>query len=128
MPTSKRSRRKSSVFRHRFDGVGTDAAPVRYLQRAREEMLGAVFHAILLAGFLVALVFFARSLLHLFAVHGERAAGWVEPLALVGLAVFAGLVVRRLVAKVREIADLRRELRELRAQVATLREQLRRGD
>jgi len=128
MRITKNSRRKSSVFRHRFDGVGTDAAPVRYLQRAREEMLGAIIHAILLAGFVVALAFFARSLLRLFAAHGDRAAGWIEPVALVGLALFAGLIVRRLVAKVREIGELRRELRELQAQVALLRQQLRRRD
>jgi hypothetical protein len=128
MRTTKNSRRTSRVFRHRFDGVGTEAAPVRYLQRAREEMLGAVIHAILLAGFVVALAFFARSLRHLFAAHGDQAPGWVEPVAMVGLAVFVVLVVRRLVAKVHEIRELRQELRELRAQVAMLRQQLRRRD
>ena len=126
MLTTKSSRRKSSVFRHRFDGTGTDAAPVRYLQRAREEMLGAVFHAILLAGFLVALAFFARSLLRVFAAHGEGAPAWLEPLALLGLGVLAVLVVRRLFAKVGEIRELRQELRELRAQVAAMKEELRR--
>lgn len=98
------------------------------MQRAREEMLGAGIHAILLAGFVVALAFFTRSLLRLFDVHGDRAAGWMEPVALAGLAVFFALVVRRLVAKVREIRALRQEIRELQAQVATLREQLRSRD
>jgi hypothetical protein len=128
MPISKNSRPKSSVFRHRFDGVGTDAAPVRYLQRTRDEMLGAAFHAILLAGFVPALALFARSVVRLFEVHGDLAAAWMEPLVLVGLTVLAALVVRRLVVKVGEIRALRQELRGLQAQVAALRERQRRPD
>lgn len=128
MRTSKNSRRTSRVFRHRFDGVGSDAAPVRYLQRAREEMLGGVFHAILLAGFLVALAVFARSMGRLFSAHGELAAGWLEPVSFIVLAAFAALVLRRLIRKVRELGELRQEVRELQAQVRALREQMRRHD
>jgi signal transduction histidine kinase len=128
MPISTSSLRRSRAFRHRFDGIGTDAAPVRYLQRDREEMLNAVFHAILLAGFLLALALFARSLVRLSDALGDRAAAWLEPLALVGLGTLAVVVVLRLVARLREIRDLRQELRELRAQVAALRDQQRRRD
>jgi hypothetical protein len=128
MPTSKTYRRRSSAVSHRFEGAGTEAAPVRYLQRAREEMLGAAFHAILLAGFLVALAFLAHSLRRLFAVHGEKTAGWVEPLTLVGLAIGGILILQRLVAKVREVQASRREFSALQAQAATLREQIRRGN
>jgi|WetSurMetagenome_2_1015567.scaffolds.fasta_scaffold855520_2 hypothetical protein len=127
MPTSKTFHPRNRVASDRFEGAGTEAAPVRYLQRAREEMLGAAFHAILLAGFLVALAFLAVSLRKLFAVHGGKGAAWQEPLTLVGLIVGALVIVRKLVARIRAFLVARREISALQAQVAALREQMRRG-
>jgi hypothetical protein len=128
MPNSKSSHRKSDEFRHRFGGTDSEAAPVRYLQRNRDEMLGLVFHAILLAGLVVALAFLAGSLRRLCGAHGGRQPVWLEPLALAGLAALATFAVRRIIAKVRQVRELNRELHALRAQIAALRQEMRHRD
>jgi hypothetical protein len=128
MANSKSSRRKSDELRHRFGGPGSDAAPVRYLHRTREEMLDRIFHAILLAGLVVALAFLAGSVRRLWAVHGNLQPAWLQLLALCGPVTTAAFAVRLVIAKVHEIRELSLELHRLRDQIATLREEMRRRD
>jgi hypothetical protein len=128
MLNSKRSRHRSDVFRNRFEQAGTDAAPVRHLQRAREERIGAAVQVLLLGGFVVALALLARSVVHLFARHGSGLSPWTMYLCLAGIAIVVLFTIRRIWLKVNELRDLWQEVRELEARVRALRAQLRRRD
>jgi hypothetical protein len=108
--------------------VGADAAPVRHLSRAREEIVGCAFQIVLIAGFVVALGFFMRSVAHLFERHGDALNPWYLRFTLLGIGLVMLLTLRRLWRKIREFGELRREIRSLGAQVNAMREAGRRKD
>lgn len=113
--------RRSEAFRSRFLDAGKDAAPLRRARQLREYVAGEVVHALLQAGFLVALIFFARTLVDLFARHGADLDPWYLRLSLFGLLVCFVLIARRLVGRVREIREARRDLAEAERQLAAMR-------
>jgi hypothetical protein len=125
MPNSKRPRHRSEVFRNRFERPNTEAAPVRHLQRAREERIGAVIQIALLVAFEVALVLLAQSVVHLFASHGGDINPAVRVLCLAGIAGVALVTARRIVMKIKDLQEIVRDIRELESQVRSLRSQLR---
>jgi ABC-type nickel/cobalt efflux system permease component RcnA len=122
MLITKRSRRKSTVFESRFRDGGAVDFPVRQYLRCREDLLTSLVHALLLAAFLVTLVFFGRTLGRLFDVHGTDLSPWFRRGALALLGLFCLTVLWRLVAKIATIRGIRREMADLKA---TFRE---RGD
>jgi len=110
MRISKRSPRRSDAFRSRFLDAGRDAAPIRHVRRLREDLAGQIVYSLLQIAFVVALVLFARSVVHLFARHGSHLSPWYLRLSLAAILVCSVLVLWRLVRRIREIRDLRREL------------------
>jgi len=115
MLITKRSRRKSTLFESRFrDGSAVDF-PVRQYLRCREDLFSTIVHALLLAAFLVTLVFFGRTLDRLFDVHGAQLNPWFRRGALALLGIFCLLVVLRLAGKVAAIRGIRREMVDLKA-------------
>ena len=128
MRIMKNSPRKSDAFRSRFLDAGMAAAPIRHSRQLREYLAGQLVHAIVLVGFLVALAFFARSVIHLFERHGELLNPWYLRLCLAGILVCFVLFTRRLIGRIREIKDVRVQLREANRQLDELREEFRRPD
>jgi len=126
MPISKRSRRKTSdLFKSRLLEHGHDAAPLRHARQLREHLASQIVQGVLLLGFLVALIFFGRALVHLFDRHGEGLSPWYLRLCLAGILVCFVLVSRRVFHRVSEIIWLRRELAETQRKLRELRDQLR---
>ena len=128
MRIMKNSPRRSDAFKSRFLDAGTAAAPIRHSRQLREYLAGQLVLTIVLAGFLVALVFFARSVIHLFERHGEQLNPWYLRLCLAGILVCFLLFSRRLIGRIREIKDVRVQLREANRQLDELREEFRRTD
>ena len=128
MRIMKNSPRKSEAFRSRFLDAGQDAAPIRHSRQLREYLAGQIVHAILLAAFLVTLVFFARSAVHLFERHGNDLNPWYLRLCLTGILVCFLLFAKRLIGRIREIREVRVDLREANRRLDELREKLRRGN
>jgi hypothetical protein len=124
----KRSPRKSDAFRSRFLEAGKEAAPIRHARQLREYMASQVIQAVVLLGFLVALGFFAQTMLRLFERHGGQLNPWYLRLCLAGILVCFVLFARRLIGRVREILDTRADLREANRKLAALRDQYRRRD
>jgi hypothetical protein len=74
-----------------------------------------------MAGFLVALGYFARAVLHLFASHGADLNPWYLRLSLCGVLVCFVLVLRRLIVGIGEIRWLRAELKDAQQKLEELR-------
>jgi hypothetical protein len=128
MLTSKRSRRKSDVFRSRFLDAGHEAAPLRNARRLREYLAGQVVQGLLQLGFLVAMVYLGRALVHLFERHGADLNPWYLRVCLVGIGVSCLLVARRLLLRIKDILETHRDLRQTQRQLEDLREANRRRD
>ena len=128
MLSSKKSPRKSDLFRSRFLAAGRDAATIRDAKRLQEYMVGQVILAILQIGFMVALALFARAVYNLFQRHGGDLNPMYMRLSLGGILVCFLLVSRRFLLRIREISGLRRELAEAQDRLRRLRERLRRGN
>jgi hypothetical protein len=126
MLSSKKSPRKSELFRSRILAAGRDAALIRDVRRMREFVAGQIAVGILQIGFLVALAYFARALVHLFATHGEALNPWILRWSLAGILVCFLLVARRLFYRLREILEVRGDLRAAGRRFEELREELRR--
>lgn len=128
MLSLKKSPRKSEFFRSRLMARGEDAATIRDVRRLREFLGGQIVMSVLQAGFLVALVLFARAVYNIFERHG----GTVNPvylrLSLGGILLCFFLVVRRLVQRLRDIFELRRDLNEANRKLRALRERLHQQD
>jgi hypothetical protein len=122
----KRTPRRSDAFRSRFLEAGKEAAPIRHARQLREYMASQLVQAVVLTGFLVALVFFAQTLVRLFDRHGEELNPWYLRLCLGGILVCFVLFARRLFGRVREIRDTRADLREANRELAALRDRYRR--
>ncbi len=115
MLSLKRSRRKSHVFESRFrDGRAGDF-PLRQYLRCREDFSSGVVHTILLAAFIVTLVGFGRTLMHLFDGHGANLNPLYRWASLGLMALFVLSVLRRLYYKVMELREIRREMARLQA-------------
>lgn len=115
MLISKRSPRRSEVFASRFrDGTGAEF-PVRQYLRCREDFASGLVHLVLLGAFLVAVVFFGRTLDHFFDAHGDRFDPWFRRGALILWGVFCLSVLRRLYYKVGALREIRREMAALKA-------------
>lgn len=119
--------RRSNAFQSRFLDAGQEAAPIRHARQLRDYLAGQVIQAILLAGFLVALVFFARSVFHLFESHGQDLSPWYLRLCLTGILVCFLLFSRRLFGRLLEIREVRADLRDANRKLDKMREDLRRG-
>ena len=124
----KQTPRRSDAFRSRFLEAGRDAAPIRHARQLREYLASQLIQAVILAGFVVALVFFAQALIRLFERHGQQLSPWYLRLCLGGILVCFVLFIRRLFGRVREIRDTRRDLSEANRKLAALRDRYRRGD
>lgn len=122
MRISKRSPRKSDAFKSRFVEAGREAAPIRHARWLREELAGLFVHAVLQAGFAVALVFFGRSLFHLFSRHGADLNPLYLRLSLLSVLVCFVLVVRRLVMRILEMREVRSDLATANRQLEAMRE------
>ena len=108
--------------------TGEEAAPIRHARQLREYLASQIVQAVVLVGFLVALVFFARALLHLFERHGSELNPWYLRLCLGGIVVCFVLFARRLIGRIREIRGVRADLREEDRKLEALRDQYRRRD
>ena len=124
----KKTPRGSDAFRSRFLAAGREAAPIRHARQLREYLASQLIQAIVLVGFLVALGFFARTVLHLFDRHGVDLNPWYLRLCLAGILVCFVLFARRLLGRVREIRDARSDLREVNRELTALRDRYRRTD
>jgi ABC-type nickel/cobalt efflux system permease component RcnA len=103
------------MFESRFRDGGAIDFPVRQYLRCREDLLSSFVHALLLAAFLVTLVFFGRTLGRLFDVHGADLSPWFRRGALALLGLFCLTILWRLIAKIAMIRGIRREMVELKA-------------
>jgi len=101
---------------------------LRHARQLQEHLAGEVVLFALQAGFLVALAFFGRTLIHLFDRHGAELDPWYLRLSLLGVVVCFVLVARRVWARGRDILEVRRDLRHARQQLDDLRDAIRRGD
>ncbi|MBD3221378.1 hypothetical protein GF314_09055 [bacterium] len=110
------------MFRSRFLDAAHEAAPLRAARRLREYLAGEVIHAVVQIGFLVALVFFGRALLHLFEKHGAQLNPWYLRVSLVAVGTCVLLIGRRLVVRLIDIRDTRRDLAEAQRQLSELRD------
>lgn len=128
MLSSKRSPRRSNLFRSRLLAAGDDAATIRSVRHLRDYLVGQVILVVLQMGFLVALAMFARSVHAIFASHGEALNPWYLRLSIGGVLVSFLLVGRRVIARLLEIRELRSDLREANRKLEALREELRRRD
>ncbi len=108
--------------------AGKEAAPIRHARQLREYQASQVVQSVLLVGFLVALVFFARTMMHLFERHGAELNPWYLRLCLGGILVCFVLFARRLIGRISEIREIRADLREVDRKLSALRDQYRRGD
>ncbi len=126
--TKAKKPRPSDAFRSRFLEAGKDAAPIRHARQLREYLASQVVHAILVAGFLVALVLFGRTLMHVFESHGTHLNPWYLRLCLAVILVCFVLFIRRLIDRVREIRAVRADLREEDRKLAGMRDNHRHGD
>lgn len=113
MPIMKRSRRRSDVFRSRFREGPADF-PLRQYMRCREDIQSSIVMLVVLAAFLISLVFFAHAVWRLFATHGRDLSPWYQRLALSGMVLMILLVMRRIWIKIRDIGEARRDLADLR--------------
>ncbi len=105
------------MFDSRFrDGRGGDF-PLRQFLRCKEEFSGGLVHLLLLAVFIVTLVFFGRTLNNLFVTHGENLNPAYRWGALLLLGIFILSVIRRFLYKVVELKELRREMARLRIEI-----------
>jgi len=77
--------------------------------------------AVIHVGFMIALGFFAQSVIHLFAKHGTHLSPWYLRFSILGILVCFVLVGRRVVGKVREIFEIRGLLREANARLDEMR-------
>jgi len=113
MLISKRSRRKSDLFESRFrDGSGGDF-PLRQYLRCRDDFSSGLVHVVLHVAFVVTLVVFARTVMGMFAAHGEHLNPWISRGILVLIGVFILSVLRRLYYKVVELQEIRVEMHRL---------------
>jgi hypothetical protein len=112
MLITRRSRRRSKLFRSRFDQDSPDF-PLRQYYRCREDMVSSLIHGLLLSGFVVVLILFGRVLWRVFSVHGSHLSPWYRALAMAGLIVVILLVIRRLWGRLQNAREARAELREL---------------
>ena len=126
MRITRKSPRRSDAFKSRFLDAAHDAAPLRHARQLREYLAGQVVQAVLAAGFLVALVFFARAVTHLFERHGGDLSPWYLRLSLAGILVCFLLFLRRLIGRLREIREVRQQLSLETRKLRDLREELRR--
>ncbi len=111
----KRSRRKSNAFESRFrDGRAGDF-PLRQYLRCRDDFSTGVVHSVLLAAFIVTLIGFGRTLMHLFDGHGATLNPVYRWASLGVMALFVLSVLRRLYYKVMELREIRREMARLQA-------------
>lgn len=126
MLSSKKSPRRSDLFRSRIMAAGQDAATIRNVRRIQEFLAGQVVLAILQAGFLVAFALFARAVYNIFERHGNELNPQYLRLSLGGILVCFLLIARRLVLRARAIIGLRSDLSQAQAELRELRESLRR--
>lgn len=124
MLSSKRSPRRSKLFRSRFLAAGKDAATIRDVRRLREYLAGQIIMAALQVGFLIALALFARAILVLFERHAEALNPWYLRVSIGGTVVCFLLVARRLLLRCREIVEVRADLNEAGRRLQALREEL----
>jgi len=115
MLITRKSRRRSELFRSRFREGSVDF-PIRQYLRCREELVSGIIHAVLLAAFFVALIYFGKTLWNLFEAHGAQISPWYRRTAMFGLSIAILFVAIRLWIKVRNIRDVRSEMIELKSQ------------
>ncbi len=120
MLITRKSRRSSDLLRSRFRDGGGDF-PLRQYMRCREELFSSVIHALLLAAFLVTLVYFGRTLWQLFAVHGAELSPWYRRVSMFGMAVVILFVTIRFWRKIGDIREVRQEMTHLKSQFPTAR-------
>jgi hypothetical protein len=124
MLSSKKSPRRSNLFRSRFLAAGKDAATIRDVRRLREYLAGQIIMAALQVGFLIALALFARAVLVLFERHGDSLNPLYLRMSLGGIVVCFLLVARRLFLRGREIVEVRADLATASRKLEALREDL----
>lgn len=127
MLITRRSRRRSEVFRSRFDEAGQEF-PLRQYMRCREDVASSIVHAVLLAGFAVALVLFGRVLWRVFSVHGGDLSPWYQRFSALGVGIMILFVLRRLWGRVQNAREARDEMRALQARLRALGEDAPRDD
>ena len=117
MLITKRSRRPDDSYRSRFrDGGGVDF-PLRQYLRCRDDLFSGMVHFVVLAAFVVSLVFFGRTMNDLFDSHGGHLDPWVRRGAMLMLGLFVLLMARRLLLKFRYLRETRAEMQAMKAQL-----------
>jgi hypothetical protein len=120
MLITRKSPRRSKAFRSRFSEGNVDF-PIRQYLRCRDEIYSGIIHAILLLAFLVALVYFGKTLWQLFARHGAELSPWYRRGAMTGMTVMILFVALRFWLKVRNLREVRDEMKYLKSQLPTAR-------
>ena len=116
MLISKRSRRKSDIFKSRFrDLSGTDF-PLRQYLRCRDDFSSGLIYAVLNLAFLITLGGFTKTLGTLFDRHGQDLNPLYKPAAWALMGLFMLSVLRRLYYKVMELREIRQEMAHLQSQ------------
>ena len=123
MLISRRSLRRRNAFRSRFQDAEGDF-PLRRYMRCREDIYSGIIHSVLQVAFLIALIFFGRAIWLVFARHGAELSPIYSWGAMLLLAAFWLLVLRRLLRKLGDVREARQEMAELRAEL----ERHRKGD
>ncbi len=115
----KRSRKPGDSYRSRFrDGGGVDF-PLRQYLRCRDDFFSGTVHFVVLAAFVVSLVFFGRTMNDLFDSHGGHLNPWFRRGAMLMLGLFVLLMARRLLLKFRYLRETRAEMLAMKAQLRT---------
>lgn len=108
MPTTKNSPDPSG-YRSRFKH-SPEVFPLRQYLRCRDEFVHRMILTAVLVFFVVLQLVFARTLLRLFARHGENVAAWIEWLSLGVVFIAVGFTIRRIVRNIKESRELRTEM------------------
>jgi TRAP-type C4-dicarboxylate transport system permease small subunit len=118
MLITRKSRRRSQIFRSRF-AEGNAAFPLRQYFRCREELVSSIVHAVILLAFLITLLYFSRTIWQVFAAHGTDLSPWYRRLAMFAMVLVELIVVYRLWRKVRNIFHLRQEMNQLKSDLSS---------
>ena len=117
MLISKRSRRKSDLFDSKFKDCSGVDFPLRQYLRCREEFAGGVVHLILLAAFILTVIYFGRTINQLFLVHGTDLHAAYRWASLMAIGLFALSIGRRLWLKIRELREIKAEMVQLKSEL-----------
>jgi hypothetical protein len=119
MLITKRSRRRSEVFRSRFrDSTGN--FPLRQYLRCREEVYSGTVHVIVLGAFIVAMILFGRSTWLLFDRHEIGRGPWLQRGLLLAIVLFILFLARRLWRRIQDLREVRTEMAQLRLALENL--------